>query len=149
MRALLLACALLVLGGAPGCLLFAPPDPVNFRTYTLEGVGLDEGVEVVREALRDYAVPRFGGGIGISWDAELLNMALDPVYAGNRRMKLYIHFVPREDDLDLEILALVEHLEESEGGQPGWVRPMMDVPLEEDFFQACVNELLARRGPPL
>jgi hypothetical protein len=145
-RLLLLACLLLCGGGLPGCGLLTREEPISFRTYTLENVSYDEGVDVVREALRRYAVGHFGG-VGITEDPPNANLMLDPVIDGRRRMKFYVHFVERPPHLDVEMLALVDHLEAgTDGGSVGWVRKMMDVPLEEDVYRAAIQELLARRA---
>ncbi len=145
----LLACLLLAVTALPGCGLFSHEDPVGFRTYTLKNVGYGEGIEIVNDAVRRYAVQHFGG-IGISLDVEAGNLTLDPVYEGRRRMRLYIHVVPNPPDLDVEMLALVEHLEMgATGGEVGWLKPMMDVLLEEDIYQAIIQELLARSDATL
>jgi len=147
-RLLPAACLLLCLAALPGCGLFSRAEPLGFRTYTLQGVDYADGVDIVREAMRKYALQHFGG-TGITWDPGTANLMLDPVYDGPRRMKLYVHFVPRPPDLDLEMLALVERVSSGKnGGAVGWVEPMMDVPLEKDVYQAAVNELLARRTAP-
>jgi len=145
-RLLLLAWLLLGSAALPGCGLFSHGEPIGFRTYTLKDVSYGEGVEIVDDAVRRFAVGKFGG-VGITLDVAGFNLELDPVYEDRRRMKLFIHFVPRPPDLDLEMLALVEHLESGErGGQVGWLRPQMDVPLEQDIYQAILQELLARRA---
>lgn len=138
----------LALSALSGCGLFSRGEPYAFRTYTLKGVDYAEGVEVVHEAVRRFSVQHFGG-TGITWDPGTGNLTLDPVYDGNRRMNFYVHVVARPPDVDLEMLALVEHLRPGNtSGAIGWVDPMMDVPLEKDIYQAAVNELLRRRTTP-
>ncbi len=129
---------------AGGCGLLNRPDPIGFRTYTLRDCGLDEAVAVVRDTTRRYAGVRFGGS-ELTWDAELANLTLDPVFSGPRRMKLYIHFAPAGPDVDVEMFALVETLDVSGGSNVGWGNPMQDVPLQEELFQQCVTALLERR----
>jgi hypothetical protein len=141
---LLLACLLVC--AAPGCGLLTRDVPLGFRTYTLQDVDYAESLDLVHEALRKFAVTRFGG-VGITVDAAEGNIELDPVYEGRRRMWLYLQLLPRPPHVDLEMLALVEHLQTGEGGGAvGWTRPMMDVPLEEAVYQAVLVELLERRA---
>ena len=143
-RALLLGALLAFALPCAGCGLLMRPDPIGFRTYTLKNCSYDDAVAVVHDTTRQYALARFGG-VGLTWDAPQGNLTLDPVYDGQRRMKLYLHLSPTGKDVNVEIFALVETLSGGGGSGVGWVNPMQDVPLEEDLFGACVAALLARR----
>lgn|GEM_PF-2157363 len=136
-----LACLLLL----AGCGLL-PPDPIGFRTYPLKDTSIEEAVVVVNDVTRRFALERFGG-IGISWDAGTRNLALDPVFDGRRRMKLFIHVEPAGADTNVEMFALVEHLS-ADVSKVGWTDAMQDVPLEEALYQAYIAELVARREGP-
>lgn len=133
----------LALAGAAGCGLLSPADPIGFRTYTLEAVGYDEAVDIVLDVTREQATLLFGG-ITLTWDEDQGNLSLDPVYDGQRRLRLYIHVAPAGSDVDVEMFALVEHLE-LDATQVGYGEPMQDVPLEEKLFKAYVTELMRRR----
>ena len=141
-RGLLLAAAL---GAVSGCGLFQHADPIGFRTYVLEGVGYDEAAAIVQDVTRAESTRLFGG-VTMEWDPAMGNLALDPVYDGQRRMSLFIHIVPAGADVNVEMFALVEHLEVS-ASNVGYGEPMQDVPLEEKLFQAYVAELQRRREP--
>ncbi len=126
-----------------GCGLFMRPDPIGFRSYPLRGVGYDEAVDLVRDVTRRYTTERFGG-VTITWDAPQGNLTVDPIYSGNRRLRLFLHLRPAGSDVELEIFALVEHLDPDEPGIV-YTLPMQDVPLEETLYDALLAELLARR----
>ena len=132
-------CALLL---ASGCALLSPPEPVGFRSYVLRDVSLDEACALVREVTRREANDLFGG-VGITWDGRLRNLSLDPIYAGSRRMSLFVHLEADGPDVDVQLFALVETLQP--GAAPAWGQPQQDVPLEERLYRAYVAELLARR----
>jgi hypothetical protein len=135
-----------VLGATSGCGLFTRSDPIGFRTYVLEGVAYEEAASIVHEVTRTEA-NRLFGGVGLVWDPELGNLELDPIYDGQRRLRLFIHLAPAGDDVNVEMFALVDHLEISRESV-GYGQPMQDVPLEEQLFQAYVTELQRRREPP-
>jgi len=126
-----------------GCGLL-PGDPLGFRTYPLKDTTLPEAAQVVHDATRVYALAHFGG-IGMTWDPVEHNLVLDPVYDGQRRMKLYIHLEVNGPDVNVEMFALVETLR-SDAGAVGWGDPMQDVPLEKELYQAYIAALVARRG---
>ena len=126
-----------------GCGLL-PGDPLGFRTYPLKDTTLTEAAQVVHDTTRIYALDHFGG-IGMAWDPVEHNLVLDPVYDGQRRMRLYIHLEPVGPDVNVEMFALVETLR-SDAGAVGWGDPMQDVPLEEQLYQAYIAALVARRG---
>jgi hypothetical protein len=126
-----------------GCGLL-PGDEVGFRTYPLKDTTLPEAAQVVNDTTRVFALDHFGG-IGMSWDPVDHNLVLDPVYDGQRRMRLYIHLEPEGADVNVEMFALVETLH-SDAGAVGWSDPQQDVPLEEQLYQAFIAALVARRG---
>ena len=139
-----LATALLLLApGLAGCGLFTRAEPIGFRTYTLEGVSYDEATSIVHDVTKQQANQLFGG-VTLTWDAAQGNLQLDPVYDGQRRLRLYIHVEPAGPNVDVEMFALVEHLK-LEATQVGYGDPQQDVPLEEQLFQAYVTELSRRR----
>ena len=142
-RAAVAALLLLASGLATGCGLFERATPIGFRTYTLEGVGYDEAVSVVRDVTRQEANELFGG-VALTWDEEQGNLQLDPIYDGRRRLRLYIHLEPAGTDVDVEMFALVDHLE-VEATHVGYGQMQQDVPREEKLFQAYVTELSRRR----
>lgn len=128
---------------ATGCGLFRHEDPIGFRTYKLEGVEYAEAASIVHEVTRQQANVLFGG-VTLSWDEAEGKLELDPVYEGQRRLRLYIHLAPAGPDVNVEMFALVDFLSIS-GTQIGYVEPMQDVPLEEQLFKAYVTELSRRR----
>jgi hypothetical protein len=141
------ALLLAVLAALPGCGLFVRPDPIDFRSYPLEGVEYAEAVSIVQTVTRDVCTQLFGG-VTLTWFPETGNLTVDPVHAGSRRLRLYIHLEPSGSGVDVQMLALVDAL--ATGGQDiGYSEPMQDVPLEEQLAQAYVAELLRRReaGP--
>jgi hypothetical protein len=142
-RGLATALLLLAPGLATGCGLFARDDSIGFRTYTLEGVGYDEATSIVHDVTRQQANQLFGG-VTLTWDPKQGNLQLDPVYDGRRRLRLYIHVEPAGPNVDVEMFALVEHLQ-LEATHVGYGEPQQDVPLEEKLFQAYVTELTRRR----
>ena len=130
-----------------GCGLFSRQDPIGFRSYPLEGVDYAQAVSIVQTATRDVCTDLFGG-VTLTWFPETGNLTVDPIFAGNRRLRLYIHMEPAGKGVDVELFALVDHL--APGGQAiGYTRPMQDVPFEETLSRAFVAELLRRReaGP--
>jgi hypothetical protein len=138
------AVVLAVLGALPGCGLFARPEPIDFRSYPLEGVEYAEAVSIVQTVTRDVCTQLFGG-VTLTWFPETGNLTVDPVHAGSRRLRLYIHLEPSASGVDVQMLALVDAL--ATGGRDiGYSEPMQDVPLEEQLAQAYVAELLRRRG---
>ncbi len=139
-RALLFG-ALLAL--SPACGLFRKVEPIGFRDYVLPDIGYDEAVSIVRDVTRRRSVDLFGG-VGLTWDAATGNLTLDPVIDGNRRLRLFIHVAPAGADVRVEMFALVEHLESGPDGI-AWVRPMQDVPLESQLYDAFAAEVLRRR----
>jgi hypothetical protein len=76
----------------------------------------------------------------MTWDPEQGNLMLDPVFAGPRRMKLYIHLEPKGPDVDVQMFALVETMSGS-GSDIGWTDPKQDVHLEDDLSRAFVAAL--------
>jgi hypothetical protein len=138
-HALLLATLLVV----TGCGLFMRPDPISFRSYELKGLSYEEGVSLVYDVTRRFLLERFGG-IGLTWDPVTRNISVDDVHDGRRRLRLRIHIEPDGSDLNVEMLALVEHLSSGGSEGVGWTAPMQDVPLEEALYAAFVAELLAR-----
>ena len=139
LRAALLSAVL-----AASCGLVNQPEPIGFNSYPLQDCSYDTAVEIVREVTRKFATERFGG-IGMTWDPVDHNLVLDPVYDGQRRMRLYIHLEPEGADVNVEMFALVETLH-SDAGAVGWSDPQQDVPLEEQLYQAYIAALVARRG---
>ncbi|MHC5210344.1 MAG: hypothetical protein ACYTG2_06475 [Planctomycetota bacterium] len=126
-----------------GCGLFLRQDPIGFRSYPLENVGYADAVSIVQTATRDVCTELFGG-VTLTWSPESGNLTVDPIFAGNRRLRLYIHLEPAGTGVDVELFALVDHL--SPGGQSiGYTQPMQDVPLEKKLSEAYVAELLRRR----
>ena len=142
-RGLATALLLLAPGLATGCGLFARDDSIGFRTYTLEGIGYDEAASIVNDVTRQLANQLFGG-VTLTWDPAQGNLQLDPIYDGQRRLRLYIHITPDGDDVDVEMFALVDHLR-VDASKVGYDEPQQDVPLEEKLFQAYVTELTRRR----
>lgn len=139
---LTLALLLLLLCGASGCGLFSR-DELRFRAYKLEGVGLAEAESIVREVTREQANTLFGG-VTMIWDETEANLELEPIYDGNRRLRLYIHLAPEGADVNVEMFALVDHLEITTTSIE-YGEPMQDIPLEEKLFKAYVTELSRRR----
>ena len=142
-RGVAAALLLAALGGASGCGLFDHGEPIGFRTYTLEGVEFPEAVAIVRDVTRSEATRLFGG-VTLVWDEAQGNLSLDPVYDGQRRLRLYIHLVPAGKNAKVEMFALVDQLEVN-STRVGYGKPMQDVPLEEKLFKAYVTELSRRR----
>lgn len=142
-RGLLSALVLPLLCTASGCGLFGTKEEIGFRTYTLEGVGYDEAASIVHDVTRQQANQLFGG-VTLTWDPAQGNLQLDPIYDGQRRLRLYIHLVPAGADVDVEMFALVDHLS-VDATKVGYDAPQQDVPLEEKLFQAYVTELSRRR----
>jgi hypothetical protein len=126
-----------------GCGLFGTKEDIGFRTYTLEGIGYDEAASIVNDVTRQLANQLFGG-VTLTWDPAQGNLQLDPIYDGQRRLRLYIHITPDGDDVDVEMFALVDHLR-VDASKVGYDEPQQDVPLEEKLFQAYVTELTRRR----
>jgi hypothetical protein len=125
-----------------GCGLL-PQDPIGFRSYPLQGVDYAEAVSIVQTATRDVCTERFGG-VTLTWFPEDGNLTVDPIFAGNRRLRLYIHVEPAGSGVNVEMFALVDHLL-SGTHAIGFTEPMQDVPLEETLAEAFVAELLRRR----
>lgn len=142
-RAVVPALVLAALAGAPGCGLFQHDEPIGFRTYKLEGIDFAEAGSIVHEVTRRQATQLFGG-VTLTWDEAQGNLELEPVYDGQRRLRLYIHLSPAGSDVNVEMFALVDFLAIS-GTQIGYGAPMQDVPLEEQLFKAYVTELSRRR----
>ena len=142
-RAVVPALALVALSGATGCGLFSHEDPIGFRTYKLEGVEYAEAASIVHQVTRQQANVLFGG-VTLTWDETQGNLELEPIYDGQRRLRLYIHLAPAGPDVNVEMFALVDFLSIS-GTQIGYVDAMQDVPLEEQLFKAYVTELSRRR----
>ena len=136
------ATLLLAAGGATGCGLL-PKQDIGFRTYKLEGVGYDQAATIVQEVTRQQANQLFGG-VTLTWDPAQGNLQLDPVFDGQRRLRLYIHLAPAGNDVNVEMFALVDHLQ-VEPPNVGYGDAQQDVHLEEKLFQAYVTELLRRR----
>ena len=141
--ALLPALSLAALCGASGCGLFEHQDELGFRTYKLEGVQLAEAASIVHDVTREQANALFGG-VTLTWDESEGNLELEPVYDGQRRLRLYIHLAASGADVNVEMFALVDHLEVS-ATQIGYGGSMQDIPLEEKLFKAYVTELSRRR----
>lgn len=129
------------------CLLgaCASPDPVDFTTYSLGEVSLDEASEVVRDVTQRFSDERFGGR-QVLWDPESRNLSLEPVFDETRRMTFYAHVAEAEEATgsDVEMLALVENLLVGELAVE-WGEPKKDVYLEQVLHQAYVDEILDRR----
>ena len=138
-----LALVLPLLCAASGCGLFGAKQEIGFRTYKLEGVAYDEAASIVHDVTRQQANQLFGG-VTLTWDPVQGNLQLDPIYEGQRRLRLYIHLVPAGADVNVEMFALVDHLR-VEATKVGFDEPQQDVPLEEKLFQAYVTELSRRR----
>jgi hypothetical protein len=139
-RALLPLALVLALSG---CGLFSRQDPIGFRNYPLRDVSYAEAISIVQTATRDVCTERFGG-VTLTWFPETGNLTVDPIVAGSRRLRLYIHVQPDGDGVNVEMFALVEHLV-SGGHDIGYTQPMQDVPFEETLAAAFVAELLRRR----
>ena len=134
---------LAVLCCATGCGLFSHADPIGFRTYKLEGVEYAEAASIVHEVTRQQANALFGG-VTLTWDEAAGNLELEPIFDGQRRLRLYIHLAQAGPDVNVELFALVDFLSIS-GTRIGYVDEMQDVPLEEKLFKAYVTELSRRR----
>jgi len=137
-----LACALAALLLA-GCGLLPPP-PIGFRSYPLRDVTLTEASEVVDTVTRRIALERWGG-VGLTWSDGNTRLVVDPIYDGQRRLRLHLELSALGADVDVQIFALVEHLQLG-GARVGWTQPMQDVPLEELLYEEFVAELVARRA---
>lgn len=128
-----------------GCGLLPSPG-IEFRTYPIEAISTDEGIELVRTVTTRFLTERFGG-VSITWDEELRNLKADDIYdVSNRKLTLYIHIAPRPGGgVDVEMMALVESLT---SGKPGQVYgiPQQDVYFEELLHNAMLAEYLERRG---
>src|SRR5262245_30275998 len=135
LRAALLSAVL-----AASCGLVNQPDPIGFNSYPLQDCSYDTAVELVHEVTRKFATERFGG-IGMTWDPVQSNLTLDPVYSGPRRLRLYIHIVPKAPDVDIEMFALVETMARGGPQSFGWTDPMQDEPLEKQLSEAYVAAL--------
>ena len=142
-RGLLLALVLPLLCAASGCGLFSTKEEIGFRNYKLEGVAYDEAASIVYDVTRQLANALFGG-VTVVWDPAQGNLQLDPIYDGQRRLRLYIHLAPAGADVNVEMFALVDHLR-VDATKVGYDDPQQDVPLEEKLFQAYVTELSRRR----
>jgi hypothetical protein len=139
-RVLVLGLTLAALGG---CGLFQRDDVIGFRTYVLKDVAYEDAASIVYEVTRSES-NRLFGGVTMTWDEALGNLELEPVYDGQRRLRLYIHLAPTGADVNVDMFALVDHLEISVT-HVGYGESMQDVPLEEKLFQAYVAELSRRR----
>ncbi len=138
-RSCLLLAVTALLGG---CLLFEPQ--IGWRSYSIEEIEYDEGVELVRRVTTRFMTERFGG-LGMEWDPELGNLEVDPVYDDTRRLRLRIHLEEREWGIDVEMFAVVHHLVPGAPGQI-WGKTQQDVPLEEMLYDALLTEYLEQRS---
>ena len=142
----MLLCAALAL--LPACGLFTTVEPIGFRSYPLHDVTLPEASELVDRVTREFALSRWGG-VGMTWEDNRTRLHLDPIYDGQRRLRLYVELVAQGPDVDVQMFALVETLQLS-GTQVGWTDNKQDVPLEENLYQAYVDALVAlRSGAPV
>lgn len=133
--------AVLLLLGACG---LVPPEPIGFRSYPLRDVSYEEAAVIVHDVTRRFAVEHWGG-VTLAWDPASGNLALDPIYRPQQRLRLYLHLEPAGPDVQVEMFALVETLR-ADAAKVGWTDPKQDVPLEERLYAAFVAELVARRG---
>ncbi len=127
------------------CGLVTSPEPVDFTSYSLGDVPIDEASDIVQTVTRRFSVERFGG-LEFTWDPTTRNLSLDPVYDATRRMTLFVHVerAPDATETNAEILALVETLLAGIANVE-WGEPKKDVYLEELLYQAYVDEILTRR----
>lgn len=125
-----------------------PNDDLQFRAYPLNGVAYDEAVPLVRDVARAFYTERFGaaGGFSFDWDPETGNLRASPIFAGNRRLRLYITLQPQGSDTAMEMFALVESLKDASLGYQEWVDPQVDVTLEQELYEAVLAERLRRTG---
>ena len=127
------------------CALVSSPEPVDFTTYSLGEIPIDEAQEVVQTVTQRFSTERFGGREFL-WDPATRNLSLDPVYDDTRRMSLYVHLKEGADAkaTNVDILALVETLLVGTLNVE-WGEPKKDIFLEEMLHQAYVDEIVARR----
>lgn len=128
------------------CGLLFPPAPIDFREYPLPDASYAESVSIVREVTRREFTRLFGGGFSEDWDAESGNLVISPIEESKRRLRMHLHVRAEGDGARIEMLALVEHLDANLESGRLWARPMMDIPLEEQLYDAFLEELLRRRS---
>ncbi len=137
---------LVLLLALTGCGLFFPPDPIDFRPYTLEDVSYEQAVDLVQGVVVKEFQQRFGGGFETDWEPGTGNFTVSGVQDGNRGLTLYVKLVSQGADTVVEMLAVVRGV--NLGGVPGqaYVEPQQDVYLEELLYDAMVLEAVNRRA---
>lgn len=144
--------ALIVALALPACgLLGVGEEPIDFRTYELRGLPYAQTAPIVVEVVRGYLTEIYRG-VSLSWDPGQRQLRSDPVYSpdGRRRLTLYAELHPRpgDDGVDLDMLALVETLDNETFGAVRWIRPQMDVLLEQRLHEAMVAAVVEVRAAP-
>jgi len=140
-------CLLGLLLALAGCGLLFPPDPIDFRPYTLEDVPYDQAVDLVQTVLVQEFQQRFGGGFETDWEPTSGNFTMSGVRDGNRALTLYVKLVAQGADTVVEMLAVVRGVNLAAVPGQAYVEPQQDVHLEEVLYDAMVLEAVNRRTP--
>lgn len=141
-RALLLTCLSL----CAGCGLLGN-DGIDFREYPLRDVGYDDAVEIVRDITQEFYAEHFSelGGFSLAWDELAGHLKASSITQADRRMTLYLTLESRNWGTAIQMLALVEHLDQSGIGGVSWGNAQQDVFLEQRLYREFLDEVVRRR----